>query len=93
MLGILDSKKFSTRIEKSRLDEKNSRLVVRIRLEEIILDSAKIFSTRGKNSRLDDKILDSMKKFSTRKKRFSTRGKNSRLQEKNLDSKKKISTR
>ena len=39
------------------------------RLDEEILDSAKIFSTRGKNSLLDDKILDSIKrKFSTRKK-------------------------
>ena len=38
-----------------------SELDVKIRLEEIILDSAKIFSTPGKNSRLDDKILDSEK--------------------------------
>ena len=86
---------FSTQWKNFRLDKqistrgKKSRLVVRIRLEEIILDSTKIVSTRGKNYRLDDKILDSMKKFSTRKKNildskkgFSTREKNSRLEKK-----------
>ena len=81
---------FSTQWKNFRLDKqistrgKKSRLVVRIRLEEIILDSTKIVSTRGKNYRLDDKILDSMKKF-------STPWKNSRLHEKILDSKKKYS--
>ena len=80
---------FSTQWKNFRLDKqistrgKKSRLVVRIRLEEIIRDSTKIVSTRGKNYRLDHKILDSMKKF-------STPWKNSRLHEKILDSKKKI---
>ena len=53
----------------SRLDEEILHSTKKSRLEEKILDSAKIFSTRGKNSLLDDKILDSIKiKFSTRKK-------------------------
>ena len=83
---------FSTQWKHFRLDKKistrgkKSRLVVRIRLEEIILDSTKIVSTRDKNYRLDDKILDSMKKFSTRKKKYS------RLEKKILDSRKKFSS-
>ena len=61
MLGILDSmKKFRFNKKISTL-EKNLRLVVRIRHEEIVLDSAKIFSTQQKYSRLEVKILDSMK--------------------------------
>ena len=47
----------------SRLNEKIFDSTKKSRLKEKILYSAKIFSTRGKNSRLGKKILDSRKKY------------------------------